>query len=411
MAAFGRQLALTRTSGVCQIATGSPVAPGPTFRVWDFGNNRWLRRTLRAARIGALSVSIFGVGYSTGASDVLADPTEFRRKKALSLLKNIHAFDAEGKARLCEETSEEVQAVRRVLPRVLKAARAQVGILQEEIQDAIKQQGEASYTQQQDLDSLKRARKRLESWSDDGFLLADVNTPNAFVTPMLPRTIFVHRGIFRIHRLAEPEALHAGAEVFVLQDGWKKAKLVSESQEQWSALLGDSLGEDSETITVKKEDVRILQTRNLVENDEQLAMLLSHELAHAVHDHGYESLNILTTAYSLELVLLSVLDPTGMLEFLLEIAAGAIARYAFVLPLGRCDKMEADATGLKICALAGYDPRLATKFLDRFALFEGYTGPTWTSTHPATEARIKALKDAEADAVERFQQHKEKQAP
>jgi hypothetical protein len=68
-------------------------------------------------------------------------------------------------------------------------------------------------------------------------------------------------------------------------------------------------------------------------------------------------------------------------------------RYAFVLPLGRCDEMEAlaplktllkdgvahqfligrlqaDATGLKICALAGYDPRLATKFLDRFALFE-----------------------------------------
>lgn len=176
-------------------------------------------------------------------------------------------------------------------------------------------------------------------------------------------------------------------------------------------LSWEILWERIETITVKKEDVRILQTRNLVENDEQLAMLLSHELAHAVHDHGYESLSILTTAYSLELVLLSVLDPTGMLEFLLEIAAGAIARYAFVLPLGRCDEMEADATGLKICALAGYDPRLATKFLDRFALFEGYTGPTWTSTHPATEARIKALKDAEGDAVERFQQHKEKQAP
>ena len=30
----------------------------------------------------------------------------------------------------------------------------------------------------------------------------------------------------------------------------------------------------------------------------RLAMLLSHELAHAVHDHGYESLSILTTAYS-----------------------------------------------------------------------------------------------------------------
>eukprot|EP00434_Breviolum_minutum_P030168 symbB.v1.2.026679.t1/scaffold2684.1/size75764/11 len=124
-------------------------------------------------------------------------------------------------------------------------------------------------------------------------------------------------------------------------------------------------------------------------------MLLSHELAHAVHDHGYESLSILTAAYSLELVLLSVLDPSGMLIFLLELAAGAIARYVF-----------ADATGLKICALAGYDPRLAREFLERFAVFEGYTGPTWASTHPATEARIKALKDAEADAVESFQKWK-----
>jgi hypothetical protein len=35
--------------------------------------------------------------------------------------------------------------------------------------------------------------------------------------------------------------------------GTGQAKLVSESQEQWSALLGDSLGEDCETITVKKE--------------------------------------------------------------------------------------------------------------------------------------------------------------
>ena len=102
------------------------------------------------------------------------------------------------------------------------------------------------------------------------------------------------------------------------------------------------------------------------------------------------------------------------------------------------DASEADETGLKICARAGYDPRLAREFLDRFAQFEvqqigkesllwhdlaakGYTGPTWASTHPATEAadvfpchpagkfweaRISALKDAEAHALELFQQHK-----
>jgi len=396
MMAMGRRFAVSK--GVCRMINTSRGR----LPVWEFWNNRWLRRGLRAARIGALSVSIFGVGYSTGASDVLVDPGEFRRKKAITLLKSIHATDEKGNVRLCDETSEEFQAVRRVLPRVLKAARTQVGLLQADLQEAIKQ-GEASYAQRQELESLLRAGKRLQSWSDDGFLLADVNSPNAFVTPMLPRVIFVHRGLFRMERLSEPtEALLPGKEVFVQYDGWKKAKLVSQDQDQWKAILG----ENSDTITVDKQEVKVLQMRTLVENDEQLAMLLSHELAHAVHDHGYENLSILTAAYSLELVLLSVLDPSGMLIFLLELAAGAIARYVFVLPLGRCDEMEADSTGLKICALAGYDPRLATEFLERFAVFEGYTGPTWASTHPATEARIKALKDAEADAVESFQKWK-----
>ena len=38
--------------------------------------------------------------------------------------------------------------------------------------------------------------------------------------------------------------------------------------------------------------------------------------------------------------------------------------------LNDTDRGQADATGLKICALAGYDPRLAREFLERFAVFE-----------------------------------------
>ncbi|CAK9112194.1 Hypothetical protein SCF082_LOCUS52029 [Durusdinium trenchii] len=329
------------------IGTGSANS-GARRPIWEFWNNRWLRRALRASRIGALSVSIFGVGYTTGVSDVLADPQDFRQKKATSLLKSMNATDAEGHVRLCEDHSEEVKAVKRVLPRLLRAARAQVDALAEEIFQAI-QQGEATRSQEKDLETLQRAQKRLQGWSDHGFLVVDVNTPNAFarrpnsiapVTPMLPRMVFVHRGIFWVDGLARPEGLQVGKEVYVRRDGWQRAKLVSQHQDQWAAILGDS-----ETVTVGPEDrgdMRVRERRQLVENDEQLAMLLGHELAHAVHDHGYESLGIWTTAYS----------------------------YAFVLPLGRCDEMEADATGLQICARAGYDPRLATEFMERFASFQ-----------------------------------------
>ena len=119
------------------------------------------------------------------------------------------------------------QAVRRVLPRLLRAAKAEVSHL-----EASQADGTA--------ETLRRARQRLEAWADDGFLLADVNSPNAFVTPVLPRVLFVHRGVFQVQRLMAPDTLEVGKEVYVHREGWQRAKLLAEKGAAWNALLEDA---------------------------------------------------------------------------------------------------------------------------------------------------------------------------
>ncbi|CAJ1361122.1 unnamed protein product [Effrenium voratum] len=408
MMAFGRfrpQL-VVRTSWALKIATS---AQGPRATVFHFWNHFWFRRFLRAARIGFLSVSLYSVGYASGASDMAIDPDGMLRQKATSLLHSIGATDEKGNVRLCDPGCEEFKAVQRVLPRILQAARIQVRRMQAKLQESIKQQeGPATDAQEEELQSLRRAQFQLDTWSDTGFILADVHTPNAFVTPQVPRLIFVHRGIFRVRRRVPLEEAASGSLVYIHRDRWQKAKLVSTDADQASCII---TLENSQQMSVDKRELFSLKECRVVENDEQLAMLLSHELAHAVHDHGSDSLSLSASAYQLELLLLTALDPSGMITFLLEIAAGAIARYAILLPESRCDEMEADATGLQICALAGYDPRLASVFLQKMQAMEDFLdserAPSWASTHPTTEARIEALKHAEEDAVKCYHSHKE----
>lgn len=115
-----------------------------------------------------------------------------------------------------------------MLPRLLRAAKAEVSHL------------EASPSADGTAETLRRARQRLEAWADDGFLLADVNSPNAFVTPVLPRVLFVHRGVFQVQRLQAPDTLEVGKEVYVHREGWQRAKLLADKGAAWNALLEDA---------------------------------------------------------------------------------------------------------------------------------------------------------------------------
>merc|ERR1712226_1633639 len=91
-----------------------------------------------------------------------------------------------------------------------------------------------------------------------------------------------------------------------------------------------------------------------------------------------------------QLLLLGMLDPTGLLTFFIEMGMNSLAQYGMVLPMSRSHEAEADETGMLIVAKAGYDPRVATEFLLRLGEAETFLSGSlskhtkWSDTHPAT---------------------------
>ena len=80
---------------------------------------------------------------------------------------------------------------------------------------------------------------------------------------------------------------------------------------------------------------------------------------------------------------------------------GSGADIAFVLPFSRDHESEADSTGLKYMARAGYDPREAVTFWQRMSTQGGGKAPPqFLSTHPAHETRIQRLRAELPKALE-----------
>lgn len=125
-----------------------------------------------------------------------------------------------------------------------------------------------------------------------------------------------------------------------------------------------------------------------------LAVVMSHEIAHATARHGTERM---TQQLGASLVL--------------EYAAGehvALATQAanllVFMPWGRRQELEADHIGLIYMARAGYDPREAVSFWKRMAEAGGASPPEFLSTHPATETRIRAIERLLPEAMEIYRQ-------
>ncbi len=129
------------------------------------------------------------------------------------------------------------------------------------------------------------------------------------------------------------------------------------------------------------------------ENEAGLAAVLGHEIAHATCDHGNErvSQNMVTgfgqSALAVGLQQAGYQQDTSTM---ILAAAGGLTQVGILLPYSRSHETEADVVGLKYMAAAGYDPREAVKFWQRFATL-GSGGPSFMSTHPNSEDRAANL--------------------
>ena len=138
------------------------------------------------------------------------------------------------------------------------------------------------------------------------------------------------------------------------------------------------------------------------QNEAGVAVVMSHEIAHALLRHGGERMSQEMAAKGIEkLVQFGARNQTEQSQDLIMKAYGVGSKYGILLPYSRKQESEADLVGLKLMARAGYDPSEAPRFWERFGELKGSGGPPeFLSTHPSDSRRAMALREQLSEALD-----------
>lgn len=142
----------------------------------------------------------------------------------------------------------------------------------------------------------------------------------------------------------------------------------------------------------------------IAQTEAGMAMILGHEVAHAIARHAGERM---TQQLGLQLVgtVLSVGLHASPYGNMVMAAYGLGAQVGVLLPYSRFQEQEADRIGLVLAARAGYDPHTAIDIWQRMAALPGDRPPQFLSTHPEPEARIADIQEFLPQAMEQFTPH------
>ncbi len=127
----------------------------------------------------------------------------------------------------------------------------------------------------------------------------------------------------------------------------------------------------------------------LVSSDDELAVVLGHEVAHAVAKHSNERMSQQVMAqYGAQILSISLANKSESVQSLAGQVYGLGAQYGLMLPFSRKHESEADYMGLMLMTMAGYNPDKAVGFWQKMAAGSDNSTPAFMSTHPSDEKRI-----------------------
>ncbi len=144
----------------------------------------------------------------------------------------------------------------------------------------------------------------------------------------------------------------------------------------------------------------------VVKNDNELAIVLGHEVAHAIARHGAERVSMMELGDLAKKIAVRAAGPKY--QNMINQAYGIGAGYGVFLPYSRKFEYEADEIGLYLAAKAGYDPRVAIEFWKKMrAMSQSMRKPPeFASTHPSDSHRIQRLQAIMPRAVAIYNQSK-----
>ncbi|HMP91475.1 MAG TPA: M48 family metallopeptidase [Phnomibacter sp.] len=140
----------------------------------------------------------------------------------------------------------------------------------------------------------------------------------------------------------------------------------------------------------------------VAQTDDALAVIMGHEIAHAIAEHSKErvSAQLLQQGGALALGAATAGQAAQNQNAWLT-AYGAATTLGGILPFSRKQELEADKLGLIYAAYAGYNPQAAIGLWQRMAALNGgQRPPAFASTHPAEADRIKQLELLMPEAME-----------
>jgi len=143
----------------------------------------------------------------------------------------------------------------------------------------------------------------------------------------------------------------------------------------------------------------------LAKGEEGLAVVMGHEISHAIAKHGDERLSqgLVTQMGGIALSTALSQQATATHDLFMT-AFGVGSQVGILLPYSRVQESEADRLGLIFMAMAGYDPREAVDFWKRMAnVTKGASVPEFLSSHPADTKRVDNIEKLLPEAMRYYQ--------
>ena len=134
--------------------------------------------------------------------------------------------------------------------------------------------------------------------------------------------------------------------------------------------------------------------------DDEVAMIMGHEMAHALREHARERAAKTTiTQIGSRLVGSLLFGQAGE-------AIGAAGSSLLTLKFSRDDEKEADLIGMELASRAGYDPAAGITLWRKMDAAAKGAPPQWMSTHPASATRVKLIQDNLKDVARLYERGK-----
>jgi predicted Zn-dependent protease len=141
----------------------------------------------------------------------------------------------------------------------------------------------------------------------------------------------------------------------------------------------------------------------LTASDAELAVVLGHEISHAIAKHGNERMSqgLLEQMGGMALSVALSNKPAATKNLFLS-AYGAGAEVGILLPYSRKQEAEADHLGLIFMSMAGYDPRVAIDFWTKMQASSKGAPPEFLSDHPSDQNRINEIQKEMPEALKYY---------